>query len=178
MAHLTASVEYGLHCLLWLSCAKDTPLSSRELAQFQGISPAFVAKIFPKFEKAGIVCASEGVRGGYVLAREPKDISVLEIVDAIEGEKPLFDCQEIRGRCAVFGARPPVWATNGVCAIHAVMLRAERAMRQELARESLTSVARVLDRKAPSKFSGEVQAWFARRAKARSRKHSVRDRAS
>lgn len=173
MAHLTTSVEYGIHSLLWLSCSNDTPLSSRELAQFQGISPTFVAKIFPKLEKAGIVSASEGVRGGYVLARSPKDISILEIVDAIDGEKPLFDCQEIRGRCAVFGARPPAWATNGVCAIHAVLLRAEKAMRQELARESLATIARVLDRKAPSKFAGEVQAWFAGRAKSRSRKQSV-----
>ncbi len=62
---------------------------------FQGISPSFVAKIFPKLEKAGIVRSSEGVRGGYLLARAPEEISVLEVVDAIEGRKPLFDCQEI-----------------------------------------------------------------------------------
>ena len=120
MSHLTTSVEYGIHSLLWLSCSNDAPLSSRELAQFQGISPTFVAKIFPKLEKAGIVSASEGVRGGYVLARSPKDISILEIVEAIEGEKPLFDCQEIRGRCFLFSTRPPAWAISGVCAIHAV----------------------------------------------------------
>jgi Rrf2 family protein len=173
MAHLTASVEYGIHSLLWLSCSNDMPLSSRELAQFQGISPTFVAKIFPKLEKAGIVSASEGVRGGYVLARSPKDISILEIVDAIEGEKPLFDCQEIRGRCVLFGTRPPAWAINGVCAIHAVMLRAEKAMRQELARESLATIARAVDRKAPSNFSGEVQAWFAGQTKSRRRKQGV-----
>jgi Rrf2 family protein len=178
MAHLTTQMEYGIHCLLWLSCSNGVPLSSRELAQFQGVSPTLVAKIFPKLEKAGIVRASEGARGGYSLAREPKDISFLEIVDAIEGEKPLFDCREIRGRCAVFGARPPAWATNGVCAIHAVMLRAGKAMRQELARQSLGDVARAVDRKAPVQFSSDVQAWFARRETTRSRKRSVRDRAS
>jgi hypothetical protein len=53
------------------------------------------------------------------------------------------------------------------------MLRAEKAMRQELARESLATIARALDRKAPSKFSSEVQAWFAGQAKSRSRKQSV-----
>jgi hypothetical protein len=53
------------------------------------------------------------------------------------------------------------------------MLRAEKAMRQELARESLATVARVLDRKAPSRFSGEVQAWFAGQTKSRRRKQSV-----
>src|SRR3954468_12135682 len=99
MAHLTTSVEYGIHCLLWLADSGGKPLSSRDLAELQGISPSFLAKIFPKLEKAGIVEASEGVRGGYRLARSPEKISVLQVVDAIEGEKPLFDCLEIRRRC-------------------------------------------------------------------------------
>ena len=124
MAHLTTSVEYGIHCLLWLVGSGDAALSSRDLAELQGVSPSFLAKIFPKLEKAGIVTASEGVRGGYRLGRSAEDISFLQIVDAIEGEKPLFDCQEVRGRCAVFGESPPAWATGGVCAVHAVMLQA------------------------------------------------------
>ncbi len=144
-------MEYGLHCLLWLA-GSTAPLSSRDLAEFQGISPSFVAKIFPKLEKAEIVRASEGVRGGYLLARMPEDIGILEVVDAIEGKKPLFDCQDIRGRCAVFGDRPPGWATAGACAIHAVMLRAERAMRHSLASQTLGDVAHILDRKAPPDF--------------------------
>lgn len=166
MAHLTASVEYGLHCLLWLA-GSATPLSSRDLAEFQGISPSFVAKIFPKLEKAGIVQALEGVRGGYLLAKTPESISVLDVVDAIEGRKPLFDCQEIRGRCAVFGNRPPGWATAGTCAIHAVMLRAEKAMRDSLASQSLADVAHILDRKAPPDFSNDVRDWLEDRIKSR-----------
>ena len=107
MAHLGSSVEYGLHCLLWLVGPLAEPASSRDLADLQGLSPSFVAKILPKLEKAGIVCASEGVRGGYRLAADPSEITVLDVVDAIEGNKPLFDCQEIRGRCAVFRGRAP-----------------------------------------------------------------------
>src|SRR5215469_16144769 len=99
MAHLTASVEYGIHCLLLLAGAGDQPASGRDLAEFQGVSPSFVAKIFSRLEKAGIVTASEGIRGGYRLARPPEQITILAIVDAIEGKKPLFECQEIRGRC-------------------------------------------------------------------------------
>ncbi len=160
MAHLTSSVEYGIHCLLWLAEARDTPLSSRDLAELQGVSPSFLAKIFPKLEKAGLVVASEGVRGGYRLARAPDEISFLAIVDAIEGEKPLFDCQEIRGRCAVFGGKPPTWSTAGVCAVHAVMLRAEKAMRETLAQDTLASVAKTFGRKAPPAFAADVQRWL------------------
>lgn len=167
MAHLTVSVEYGIHCLLWLVGSGDKPLSSRDLAELQGISVSFVAKIFPKLEKAGIVTACEGVRGGYRLARPPEKISFLQIVDAIEGEKPLFDCQEIRSRCAVFGATAPDWATSGVCGVHQVMLKAEKAMRDELAAHSLAEVSATFVRKAPRKFFIEVHDWTTERTGSR-----------
>lgn len=167
MAYITNSVEYGIHCLLWLVDPASGQPSSRDLAELQGISPSFVAKIFPKLEKAGIVQAATGVRGGYRLARAPGKISVLDIVDAIEGHKPLFDCQEIRDRCAVFGNDAPVWATTGVCGIHAVMLRAEKAMRGSLAKETLASIAAVVERKAPNTFPIEVSDWLNERANGR-----------
>ncbi len=168
MAHITASVEYAIHCLLWLVSSGDTPLSSRDLAELQGISPSFLAKIFPKLEKAGIVAASEGVRGGYRLAKPADAITFLDVVDAIEGDKPLFDCQEIRGRCAVFGERPPSWATSGVCAVHGVMLTAEKAMRDALAQETLGGVGQRFGRKAPAEFNDAVRSWMDDRLGARS----------
>ncbi|MBB6165540.1 Rrf2 family protein [Rhizobium wenxiniae] len=164
MAHMTVGVEYGLHCLMWLMGSPGKPLSSRDLADLQGISPSFLAKIFPKLERAGIVAAFEGVKGGYRLARSPDQISVLEVVDAIEGKKPLFDCQEIRGRCAAFDGKPPPWATKGVCAIHAVMLRAEKAMREALATQSLADIAEEFGRKAPAEFYEDIDRWIESRA--------------
>ena len=175
MAHITAGVEYGLHCLLWLTSSPGAPLSSRDLADFQGISPSFVAKVFPKLEKAGIVTASEGIKGGYLLAKQPQDITVLDVVDAIEGRKPLFDCQEIRSRCAVYRERPPSWATKGVCAIHAVMLRAEKAMRDSLASQTLADIAGDLARKAPPAFSDDVRKWLVDRARTRTRGPAAED---
>src|SRR5262245_35310964 len=162
MAHLTISVEYGIHCLLWL-VGSDKPLSSRELAELQGISPTFLAKIFPKLEKAGIVEAQEGVRGGYRLARPPEKISFLDIVDAVEGKKPLFDCQEVRRRNALYGDCPPRWSAGGVCAIHAVMLQAEKAMRESLASQSLADIGKRFGRIAPAKFYDELDAWVGQR---------------
>ena len=160
MAHITVSVEYGVHCLLWLVDADGRPMSARDLAALQGISPSFLAKIFPKLEKAGIVRASEGVRGGYLLARPAEAVSFLHVVEAIDGRKPLFDCQEIRGRCAVFGGVRPGWASTGVCAVHAVMLQAEKAMRDTLARTTLRDIAAAVDRKAPPEFARDIQSWI------------------
>jgi Rrf2 family protein len=178
MAYLTAGVEYGLHCLLWLAGASGTALSSRDLGELQGVSSSFLAKIFPKLEKAGIVTASEGIRGGYLLARRPEDISVLDVVDAIEGRKPLFDCQEIRGRCVVFEGRPPEWASKGVCAVHATMLRAEKAMRASLAKETLADIGKSFASVAPPEFSEDVSKWIEGKAHARVRRWTGKDESS
>ena len=178
MAHITTSVEYAIHGLLWLVGNGDKPLSSRDIADLQVISPSFLAKIFPKLEKAGIVAASEGVRGGYRLARPAGEITFLDIVDAIEGEKPLFDCQGVRGRCAVFGDSAPDWALAGTCAVHAVMLQAEKAMRQALAAQTLGDVARRFDRKAPRQFLTDVQDWIDQRIDGRTARVGKRSRDS
>lgn len=174
MAHITNSVEYGIHCLLWLVDPASGQPSSRDLAELQGISPSFVAKIFPRLEKAGIVEAAAGVRGGYRLARAPVDITLLDIVDAIEGNKPLFDCQEIRNRCAVFDVKVPAWATSGVCEIHAAMLRAEQAMRESLARETLAGIAATVERKAPKAFSTEAREWLHERTRVRASRRPMK----
>jgi Rrf2 family protein len=154
---------------MWL-VGSDRPLSARDIADLQGVSPSFLAKIFPKLEKAGIVTASEGVRGGYVLARPPEEVSYLDVIDAVEGRKPLFECQDIRGRCAVFDGDPPDWAMRGTCGIHAVMLRAEQAMRESLARSSLAQTAASFGKKAPTSYFAEVGAWVDERQSGRTRR--------
>ncbi len=173
MPHLTSGVEYGLHCLLWLVDAGVGQPSTRDLSELQGVSPSFVAKIFPKLEKAGIVSGAEGVHGGYRLARPPSEITVLDVVDAIEGDKPLFECREVRDRCAVFGDSAPRWATQGVCSIHAVMLRAEAAMRESLAEETLAGLAARVGRKAPRRFSEDIRGWLHERQLGRGAKNSA-----
>lgn len=165
MTFLGASVEYGLHCLLWLIDPRGTPASTRDLADFQGVPASLLAKILPRLRKAGIVEATGGIGGGYRLARPADAISVLDVVDAIEGRKPLFDCKEIRRDCALFDGKPPPWSGHGVCGIHAVMLRAEKAMRAELARTSLLDLTRGV--RWPQGFTEEVDQWFDRRAAGR-----------
>ena len=174
MAHFGSGVEYGLHCLLWLVEPLSTePASSRELADLQGVSPSFLAKIFPKLEKAGLVVGSEGIKGGYRLARPADRITILDVVDAIEGKKALFECQEIRGKCAVFGAAPPTWSTRGVCAIHSVMISAEQRMREELGKTTLADIANAVGAKAPAGFAAEVRGWLGDRLDMRSKSRST-----
>ena len=162
MSFISAGVEYALHCLLHLATPglRDTAPSVRDLADLQGVPAEYLAKIFTKLSRAGLVGASEGARGGFALARPAKDISFLDVVNAIDGDKSLFTCREIRGRCAVFGTEAPAWATSGVCSIHAIMMAAEQRMKQELASHSLQTLAGQVAAKAPTDFDREIANWL------------------
>lgn len=165
MALYGAGVEYALHTLLNLSYAPaGTAPSARDLADFQRLPLAFMRKLLTQLEKAGLIAGAEGVRGGWRLARGPERITALEVAEAAQGPAPLFECREIRGRCALWedGAVPKA-ATSGVCEIHAVMLAAEAAMRRELAKSTLADIARRVKAKSARPDATTVPDWFADR---------------
>ena len=177
MPHISRGVEYGLHCMLYLSqSGGGTAPSAQELAEFQGISRAFVAKLFTRLEKAGLVHSAQGARGGYSLTRSPAEISVLDVVDAIDGRKRLFQCTEIRRRCAIFADSPPPQATRGLCGIHRVMLEAEEAMRGSLAAQTLADIGESVARTIPVRFLDQGREWFGAKGAQRTRKAGRRKR--
>ncbi|MFC0169276.1 RrF2 family transcriptional regulator [Pseudoduganella danionis] len=169
MAHISSGVEYGLHCLLFLVSEAGTArdASVRDLAELQGVPVDFLAKIFTKLAKAGLVAATEGVKGGFMLARPASKISVLDVVHAIDGARELFECREIRARCAVFDGAPPAWATAGTCAVHAVMLDAQQRMEEALAQQSLQDLVERVGRKSPASYDSKVIGWLGERASKR-----------
>jgi len=172
-AFYSARVEYALHTLLNLSLvhAGAAP-SATELAEFQQLPLMYVRKLLTQLEKAGLVTATEGVRGGWRLARDPNSISVLEIAEAARGnEGPLFQCQEIRARCALWPrSDPPRQAVTGVCSIHAVMIAAGAAMRRELASHTLADLNARVRAKSSRAWRADVESWFADRYKRRRRR--------
>ena len=143
MALYGAPVEYALHTLLNLGLAPaDTAPSARDLAEFQRLPVAFMRKLLTQLAKAGLVTGSGGGARRLAAGARGEAISVLEVTDAVHGGDPLFECRNIRERCALWpDDDPPPGATSGVCTIHAVMLRAEAAMRRELARHTLADIA-------------------------------------
>lgn len=165
MAHISSGVEYGIHCLLFLvdESGEGRDASVRDLAELQGVPVDFLAKIFTKLARAGLVAATEGVKGGFSLARPAGRISVLDVVRAIDGDKELFECREIRSRCAVFDDAPPAWATSGTCAVHAVMLAAQKQMEEALAQQTLLDLAQRVARKSPASYDTKVVNWLSQR---------------
>ena len=133
---LSEGVEWGLHCAVVLAVLpSDASLSTARLAEYHSVPEAYLAKHLQALSGAGILAAGRGPRGGYRLARPPADISVLDVVEAVDGEDPAFRCLEIRRRGP---AAVPAREYRTMCGVHRVMVEADDAWR---ARLSLTSVA-------------------------------------
>jgi len=86
---ITATEEYGMRCMLQLALhiGETVPLS--ELAAAEGIAVPFAAKVLLRLRRAGLVVATRGRHGGYMLAAPPDQITVLRVLKALG--RPLFD---------------------------------------------------------------------------------------
>lgn len=140
---LSEGVEWGLHCVLLIARAPNgMALPRRLLAERHGLPEAYLAKHLQALVRAGLLQAAPGPTGGFRLARSANQITVLDIVEAIEGSDSPFVCQEIRQRGT--GAAPPE-ACQRPCAIASVMAQAHQAWRESLRTVTLDQ----LDRRVP-----------------------------
>jgi len=132
-------VEYALHSLFYMvDLPQGKAIGVKELAILQGISETYLSKVFTKLRKAGIVRATPGVNGGYELARNSEAISFWDVVEAVEGATPIFQCAEIRQNSILVDKNTlPNSFEKCPCLIKVIMLEAEEQMRRYLAGRSL-----------------------------------------
>lgn len=75
------------------------PVSIAKVCEIRQLGKEYLTKIFSSLSKAGLVTPIRGKGGGYILARDPAEINLLEIVEAIEGPLALNFCQQDPPRC-------------------------------------------------------------------------------
>jgi Rrf2 family protein len=131
--------------LAWL--ADQAPVSAGRLAELFELPPEYLKKRLQPLVRAGILSSTPGPRGGYVLARAPERISLMDVVAAVEGREDAFRCTEIRQRGA--GAEAPSSEFGRPCGIAQAMRRAESAWRRELAAQTLADLIAVSPAAAP-----------------------------
>jgi Rrf2 family protein len=131
-------VEQAIHSVSMLSSLSEgAVLSAAALAEFHGVSTSYLLKHLQALSGAGIVDTVPGPKGGYRLAKATDEITLLDIVLAVEGPAPAFRCAEIRQR----GPNPlPGRYFAKPCGINAAMLKAEKAYRAELAKVTITDI--------------------------------------
>jgi Rrf2 family protein len=87
------ATDYGILALGYLSQRENGRLAcAKEISEAYKIPPELLAKILQKLARSGLVKSHSGPTGGYVLAREPRDITVSDIIQSIEGPIHLVRC--------------------------------------------------------------------------------------
>jgi Rrf2 family protein len=158
---LSEHVESALHlCLLLAALPPGRVLPAGRLAEYHALPAASVAKQMQTLMDAGLVVGTTGRAGGYRLSRAPAAISVLAVVEAIQGQGPLFQCREIRrqGPCA-----EPSGAYRSRCGIAAVMDDAQEAWQAVLAERTLAELAVTTYRKISPQVRDMARDWYRRR---------------
>jgi Rrf2 family protein len=105
---ITRQADYALRAMLYLTrLDPNQRAATSQIAEEQHIPPSFLAKIISQLSIAGLIHTSRGARGGVSLARQPEEISILEVVEAIDGPIALNECTHGSGACP-FGENCPL----------------------------------------------------------------------
>nr|WP_245304187.1 Rrf2 family transcriptional regulator [Hoeflea olei] len=133
---MSDGVEAALHSALVLAgLPRGKVLAGKSLAELHGVSGSYLLKHLRALAAASLIEAVPGPRGGYRLARAPERITLLDLVEAIDGPEPAFVCREIRRRGPGKAKDPCVYKTD--CFIKTRMLAAEQAWRSALRGQTL-----------------------------------------
>jgi Rrf2 family protein len=154
---MSEGVEWVLHsCTVLATLPSDQALPAAKLAELHDVPPAYLAKHLQAAAAAGITQSVAGPLGGYRLARPPTEISLLDVVLAVDGDAAAFRCDEIRQRGPVVG---PASAYRRPCGIARAMRRAEDAWRTELATTTIADLVMELLVSVPSELLQAGAEW-------------------
>jgi Rrf2 family protein len=109
---ITRQADYAIRAVLYLAkLGPNQRAATSTVAQEQHIPPSFLAKIISQLSIAGLLHTSRGARGGVTLARPAEDITLLEVVEAIDGPIALNECVTDQEACSFGNECPlrPVW---------------------------------------------------------------------
>ncbi len=108
---ITRKTDYAIRCVLYLAESQSDIVMMSDIAEEREIPRSFLAKILQQLAKAGIVKSTRGIKGGFSLAKKPADVSMLDVVEAMEGPVAMNICAVEKGRCSLKSicSAHPVW---------------------------------------------------------------------
>jgi Rrf2 family iron-sulfur cluster assembly transcriptional regulator len=97
---LTKGTDYGLRGILYLARQPQGKIALvTDIARSEGVPESYLAKIFQDLARGGVLVSHRGAKGGFSLVRSLKDVSLLEVIEAIEGPIALQPCLDDRQGC-------------------------------------------------------------------------------
>ena len=132
MLQITRKADYAIRGMVYLAGRPaDQVLLLSEIAAEVGVSQTFLAKIFQQFNKLGLVKSSRGTGGGFQLGRPAEQITLLAIVEAVEGPIILNRCILAEGLCS----------RDSTCTVHPVWRDVQEKIREVLSKVTLRQLA-------------------------------------
>lgn len=121
---ITRQADYAVRAVLYLAgLGEDGRAPTGQIALKQNVPPSFLAKIVSQLSVAGVLHTSRGARGGVSLARPPSEISVLEVIEVIDGPIALNECV----------LDPNVCIYHDQCPVHEIWCEAQADLLKRLA---------------------------------------------
>jgi Rrf2 family protein len=113
MLRLSKKADYALMAMKHLALRGDRGSSSaREIAEQYDIPIELMAKVLQRLVQRGLLASHQGTRGGYQLSRLPRQITVADVIEAIEGPVTVTACSTNDNQCEQFSkcnVRDPLW---------------------------------------------------------------------
>ena len=129
---ITRATEYAIRTIIFLARQpRETIVLKKDICRTQNVTPAFLTKILQPLIKKGIVSSQRGVGGGFLLARDPQHISILDLLEAQEGPLSLNHCLTNEKACN----------RDAYCAAHQVWFEAQAEMIRVLKSRSIAQLA-------------------------------------
>jgi Rrf2 family iron-sulfur cluster assembly transcriptional regulator len=130
---LTRGGEYGIRGVLYLAQQEEGKVSMLSaIAKTQEVPPRFLAKIFQALAKGGIVKSHRGAKGGFSLARPASEVTIKDVIEAVEGPIFLNVCLAVPGECN----------REALCPIHTVWEEAQEKMMAVLNQKNFAELAK------------------------------------
>ncbi|MGD1076057.1 MAG: Rrf2 family transcriptional regulator [Thermodesulfovibrionales bacterium] len=129
---ITRETDYAMRCVLYLAKNAGSILVVDTIAGEEGIPKSFLAKILQKLAKAGIVKSTRGVKGGFQLAEKAADLSLMRIIEAIQGRPSLNICVLDSKSCS----------RSCFCSIHRVWMDVQGEIEKKLDQYTISKLAR------------------------------------
>lgn len=160
---LSDGVEWSLHCATLLAVLPaEATLPGKALAEYHGVSESYLQKHLQALTRAGLLESVPGPKGGFRLAKPADQISLLDVLEAIEGGDPAFRCTEIR-QCGPTALGPRAYRLP--CAINVTMLRAEAAWKDVLRAQTLAELVTRLGQTLDPRITQKAIPWLQENAR-------------
>lgn len=151
-------VEWALHVMVVLAMLpEDSRVSTRDMAEFHDVPKDYLGKAMQALARAGLVNTTLGHGGGYALAKPAAQISMLDVIDAVEGTQSTFTCTEIRQQGPCRAAKKEY---SPVCEIAKTMWAADKAWRDILRKRKISEIASEVRRKGSSAVNTATSQWL------------------